>query len=301
MADRGSAMSSGDWLGYHLFPAPPFEPYLVHHLAPLLRHVLDAGTVRRAFFIRYGEGRDAHVRLRLLPRDRARDDRLRSQLERSVMAHLESAEAPEWPSPRRSRVEEHPYSRSVHYFGHNRSSVYAELLNEATSWLALDLLGALGPDDRTERWLVAACLSERLLESSARGPDELRASLEASAEFAATACRRFGSVPAPLDIAAAERRASAVARARPAVGRAFRGHPSAARAARLLRRMGRRGDGCVTVATHGLHLLWNKLGFSLAEELGAFEVLCRLRRAARAGAQEPDQHNGHEGPKESVS
>lgn len=290
MPDRTGEGRHRRWLGYHLFPEPPVEPYLVHHLAPLLRRALDDGTLRRAFFIRYGAGADAHLRLRVLPHVGRSSDQLRRVLQSTVAAHVARVgdqvgdqAGTERQPPRRAVVEEHPYRRAEHYFGETRSSVYAELLNEATSWLALDVLGALDHRRRWERWLVAAALTERLLQSATGGGAAYRTALGASESFAATACRRFGVQPADRSAAVVTSRAAAVESARATVETAFRRHQPASNAARLIRRMGAMGNEHVTVATHGLHLLWNKFGFSLAEELAAYEALLRLEAPVHPG------------------
>lgn len=259
---------SGDprWLGYHLHAPEPWEPLLLECLAPALDAERRQGRLRRFFFLRYGEG-GPHLRLRLLPRGGTDGDEVRRRLETRVGSWLGAGE---W------RLEAHPYDREELYFGAARESVYAELLNEATSELALRLLGAPGGESRGRRWLALAALLDVLLGGSTAGEDRRAAALAASRRFAREAAAAVGrpvaessAAPPPPGAAAA------LAQARTGLGPALAAEPRVQRTARLLARARRCGPRGGLVAVHALHLLCNKLGLSLHEEHDLFTALAR--------------------------
>lgn len=271
-----SSAGSAGWSSYHLFLSRDVDAFLIGHLLPFLETEATAERLRRFFFIRYGEGRSLHLRLRFRPRRAAAATGLGERLECCVRAA-----APQDPG---LRLEEHPYRRSEHYFGESFASVQAELLNEATSWLALRLLRALGPEDRGRRWLTLASTLDLVARRAARGEGELLEAFTESCGFARLAARRLEQPLVGPPERAGKRWAAAVAAARPRVATALAGEPTLPRIAALLRRArrepgppdGRRPEGGRFVATHALHLLANKLGFSLGEEHEAFATLKHL-------------------------
>jgi thiopeptide-type bacteriocin biosynthesis protein len=76
-----------EWVSLHLFYAANANPVLVECVAPLVAELRAQGLIRKWFFIRYWlEG--PHVRLRLLPADRARTAEVARIAEEAVAAFL---------------------------------------------------------------------------------------------------------------------------------------------------------------------------------------------------------------------
>jgi thiopeptide-type bacteriocin biosynthesis protein len=230
------------------------------------------GTVRRFFFLRYAEG-GLHLRIRVLPGRGVGVDRVRTLLEQRLHSWLPSGE---W------RLEEHPYDRAALYFGETMESVHSELLNEATSALALQLLTSPGAGSRTRRWLALATLLEILVRDSTRDEVGRRAAISASRAFARETAEALGHPVAGRPWSASVEAALGDARNRLAT----LAHDGAVRrTARLLRRCRRCGPSGAFAATHALHLLCNKLGFTVHEEHDLFGALSRL--AADADGRAP--------------
>lgn len=258
-ADRGARR----WLGFHLFAPEPFEPLLVGCLAPLMEAERREGRVRRFFFLRYGEG-GMHLRLRVLPDRRMAGGGVDELLRARIGAWLPAGT---W------RLEAHRYDREALYFGETLDSVYSELLNGATSSLAFRLLAAGGA--RAGRWLALAALLKALLRESTDSDSSCRAALSVSLDFARDAAAVLGR---PVADGLAPSSAAASAALRRALERmaGLGGDPAVRRTARLLLRCRRSAPRGAFVATHGLHLLCNKLGFTLHEEHDLFTALARL-------------------------
>jgi thiopeptide-type bacteriocin biosynthesis protein len=245
------------WLSFHLFLQEGLDDFLVSVLPPFLAMESERGSFRRFFFIRYSEG-GHHLRLRFLVRHRA-------ELEERLAGCVATASGAGF------RLETVPYDRTQHYFGETLASVYAELLNEATSRLALRLLAVYVDQPPLRRWLVLAATL-----------DLLAGDLEESRSFARRAAESLlgpEAIPALEESEQAARRWSAPlgavrTRLRPALG----ADRDIRLLAALLRRARRVPDGPF-VGVHGLHLLCNKLGFSLIEEYAAFAALIQDRRA----------------------
>lgn len=244
------------WLSFHLFLQENPDDFLVSALPPFLAAESERGSFRRFFFIRYSEG-GLHLRLRFLVRHR-------EDLEERLAECVATATAAGY------RLEAVPYDRTQHYFGETLASVYSELLNEATSRLALRLLASDGERTPLRRWLVLTAALGVLADD-----------LEDSRSFARRAADSlFGSEAVPaLDEGERAARRWAVtleavrARLLPALG----ADPDVRRLTALLRRV-RRLPGGASVGVHALHLLCNKLGFSLIEEYAAFAALIQNGR-----------------------
>jgi len=263
------------WQSLHLFMNPPFEPFLIDQLRPFLQAEIDSGKLRRFFFIRYSEGGN-HLRLRFLPRAPA--DESLGEWHRGLATRAERHLRHLGALGEDYRLETARYDRNEHYFGDTLDSVYAELLNEATSWLALDLLGSLGPERRTARWLVLVATLDLLLRRATLDAAERLAELGSSREFARRAAQSVG-FPLKDPEAAGQRWADTVASACPRITAEADLEPRVERIVPPLRRVRQRGPRGRFVATHALHLLCNKLGFTLAEEHEAFATLERLAKA----------------------
>jgi thiopeptide-type bacteriocin biosynthesis protein len=257
----GSAGSR--WTGWHLhLPVPP-EGFLLECLAPLVAR----GEIGRCFFLRYDEG-GPHLRLRVLP-PRGREGEVRDRVEAAVQTWAESAGVEGW------RLEPHPYDRAELYFGESAASVLSELLNEATSRLALQLLAAPGGRERTRLWLGLAALLDALVRCAWPGKGGYAAALDASLRFAREASLAVGRGIPDAGARTSPALDAALQRARAALGPALAEDRRVARTARLLRRAAGTGRDGGLAATHALHLLCNKLGFTLHEEHDLFTALAR--------------------------
>lgn len=274
------------WKSYHVFLHGSIDLFLVKYLPVLLNECLQARLFRRFFFIRYSEGGD-HVRLRFMPTVDSAERELRIALERSVTRCARELNGGQFDLPREPfRIEQHLYCRETLYFGETLQSVYAELLNEATSWLCIRLLRSLVAADRVRRWLALAATLDLILREAYRTDDALRSAILESRAFA----RRAASDLAAADGSLTEGqrrthieppigrrlplRAIWIAAAR--VAGALGSEPSVHRIVSGLRRLGRCTPEVRFVGVHSLHLLCNKLGFSLADEYWAFSALYEL-------------------------
>ena len=254
------------WLSFHLFLQDGFDDFLISALPPFLAAESERGSFCRFFFIRYSEG-GAHLRLRFLaPQEQGLEDRLA----RCVAAAAETG----------FRLEPAPYDRTLHYFGETRASVYAELLNETTSHLALRLLTACAGQPRLRRWLVLAATLELVIENLATGEADQRAWLVESGGFARRAAEEIGGPKTGPALEEGERTADRWSAPLEAVRARllplFGSDRDIRRLTVLLRRV-RRLPGGSSVGVHGLHLLHNKLGFSFLEEHAAYAALIQIQ------------------------
>lgn len=254
------------WSSYHLHLDDGLgavaDDFLVKLLWPEVCREQESGRLRRFFFLRYSEG-GPHLRLRF----QTRDGGVSSSFENWLAACAERVEG---------RLETHTYDRSRHYFGERPESVYAELLNTATSRLALALMEQFEAAQRGVRWIALTCSLGLLLEASCASSEELTSEIDASRAFALDAGSRLGIGPNEAGEAAGQRWAATVQAAWPRVAAGLPAEllrPTAS----LLRRARRRGEEGRSVASHALHLLCNKSGFSLQEEHEAFATLATLR------------------------
>ena len=274
---RNGCRECGRWTSVHLFVSSPDE-YLVGHLGPWLQAEHDARRLRHFFFIRYGAGSGLHLRLRFVPCSKEAIPTLHRGLEHSIVAY-KSAASRSGAHGADGRLEEWPYCRREHYFGDNRVSVHAELLNESTSWLALDILRQRELRLRSQRWVALAAVTDLLLRKAAGTADARARVTRAAADI----WRRAGHGH-HVDVVDErfERLADVVLRARPRTIVGCAADPLVLRAGRLLGRMLRMPDPAPEAGVHGLHLLWNKTGFSLAEERSAFGALSALEAHGRS-------------------
>ncbi len=265
--------SQHKWLSFHFHYSGDFTPLLLDHIAPALVLSGRKSGLDRLFFIRMDEG-GRHLRLRVRSCNAASSERVRSSV-MSVASAFESTLLAE----ERLRCEEDTYDRNAMYFGPSCLSVYAELLNEATSLLALRVLG--DPRRSGRRNVVTLSLLGGLYKGLAKNAPDLERLLAEAVSFAQTALQRYG-FQAPevlnLDSSSAERVLAGVT----AVLQRRCTDRGLARVLRLLQRV-RRLDGGQRVAVHAIHLLLNKLGHSLGQEyafLRVLELLPGLRQEA---------------------
>jgi thiopeptide-type bacteriocin biosynthesis protein len=256
------------WLGYHVFIPHLADKFMVDFILPELLRLKQQGLLKRFFYIRYSEG-GPHVRLRFLPTPSwpvaAVEQKVRSLV--TAFTRSERQLAP------LCRVEVQPYDRATHYFGENLRSVYAELLNEQSSYLALRLMRSDGSNLRRMAVLLAVLL-DLLVRKGCTTEIEAQTWLVRQCAFA----REQVTLRAPGSLEASATRASAwvdmVTRWRPSVQEALCDDPLVERMAALLRRVRREQVDGFEVAAHALHLLCNKLGYGLVQEYWLFETLC---------------------------
>lgn len=258
---------SGRWISYHIFLPAHVESFLAGHLPAWLQSELRAGRIKRFFFIRYSEG-GPHLRLRVKTGESPAD--IRTSLEACVRAYVRDVG-----TGHTCRLEEHRYDRTELYFGETCASVYSELLNEATSRLALRLLRTPGMEYRAQRWLVTVSTVHVLLHRVARNTTELLALMAESREFARHAVRASGLIVPDATRGASGLLDAPVLKAVHRMTTVLESDPSSERIVQLFRRTRRQTRAERFAATHGLHLLCNKLGFSLRDEYALFESLGR--------------------------
>ena len=150
-----TAATAKPWLSMHLhFRGQMFgaaaDQVLLQDVAPWLDSWRDEGLVGRFFFIRYELG-GPHIRLRILPRESARNDELERRL-------LEMASA----SPRIETARVQPYEPELARYGGPAGLGPSEAHFQASSLSALQLLKKIGPDDRPAR-LGKAMLAQLVL------------------------------------------------------------------------------------------------------------------------------------------
>jgi thiopeptide-type bacteriocin biosynthesis protein len=271
-------MTVRGWLSYHITVPAPLEPFMVECLWPVLdRDTQPDGPVRRFFFIRYSDP-DLQLRLRLRLRDGVPSATMRMRLESCVREYLARAGRPDLAY----RVEERPYSRVALYFGEALPSVYAELLNEATSRLALRLLRGPGGDRWSRRWLALAAILFLLQRRAAADTNDLCGMLSASRDFAEHTARTHGFGDAGRSAPISGDADASLLDAIDAIHVQLDDDGELMRIGRLLRRARRVLPNGRFVAIHALHLLCNKMGLSPHEEYRLMTALDRLAPAALA-------------------
>jgi thiopeptide-type bacteriocin biosynthesis protein len=252
------------WLSFHVHLAGSLDQFLVRFLAPRLEHEFVAGSFSRFFFIRYLEG-GLHLRLRFLPKP-GREGQIATWVTECVEDFRQAS-----PDHLGSfRVEQHVYDRDTLYFGNTPHSVYAELLNEQTSWLALRLLCTLQGQRSGLMLVLGASLDHFLLSAT---PDRMTylEALDASRQFAANTALDFGITANPPN---REQQASFRALFPQVIDRSARflkDDRNTGTIVNLMRRL--RRQRAAFVGVHAMHLFCNKLGFSLEEEFRIFSLL----------------------------
>ena len=264
------------WLSYHITVPAPLEPFMVECLWPVLdRDTRPDGPVRRFFFIRYSDP-DLELRLRLRLRQGVPAAAMRARLESCVREYVSRAGLADLAY----RVEERPYSRVELYFGDALPSVYAELLNEATSRLTLRLLRGPGSDRWSRRWLALAAILFLLQRRAAADAHDLSGMLTASRDFAEQLARTYGLPDATREPPLNSTADASLLDAIEAMHAQLEEDHELMRIGRLLRRARRVLPNGRFVAMHALHLLCNKMGLSPHEEYRLMTALDRLAPTA---------------------
>lgn len=243
------------WHGYHI---PVLDPppggaaaLLVGALVPAVRSLSEAGLATRFFYLFYTTD-VLELRLRIRGPRRAAGAIGRGL--GPVAVAVGAAAAPYA-----------AYDREAHYFGETWESVYAELLHERTTTLALALLAQPWPD-RSAFGLAAAAAIGTLWAGTAHAADGLRRGLAFARSHANGPAVPGG--PARAALAGGP----GVDRLRASLGR----RRDVREASALMGRLHRRGGRGPFVAVHGLHLFCNKLGLGFPEEAAAYEAAMAL-------------------------
>ncbi len=239
------------WLAYHIYL--PFE--LREEFTPALGRVLLAMQERllihRFFHINYGEG-GYHVRVRLQVQTVIQRDIVQASFPQAIVELCKTT----------SRLLEaditclqNTYERDIHYFGETLESVYSELLNEQTSLLAIAIMHA-SPGQNRHKEAMLVLLSIWTLAATV----EISAS-ELIQQGLAFVQRNTLQVGGPQKAA---RRSDG--RGHDPRRYVLRGYGNilkhlGAIAQRALQVSGRRH-----VVTHAVHLLMNKLNYTLHDE-----------------------------------
>jgi thiopeptide-type bacteriocin biosynthesis protein len=251
------------WGSLHAVPHGNAHEFFATTFAPAYGAMQQRPECQRQFFIRYSEG-GLHFRWRVLPAPGyAPTDVVR--LARQLLRRHRRVPGFDLRSAR--------YSRAHHYFGDTWATVYAELLNERSSVLAVQLFGAMGRGHRARRVaIVGAALAEAVSAIDDAAATRLLASgLHVSAR---TQSALHASGPRRVSPATVGTLRTLRERLRPAV------RPVAELVARL-----ERGGRHSHVAPHALHLIANKSGLGPDAEAMAFTAA--LASYGRQGGEAP--------------
>jgi thiopeptide-type bacteriocin biosynthesis protein len=242
------------------------DRFLARHLAPALNQEYFAEQIARFFFIRYFED-GLHLRLRLKPRPRC-DAGMIEEWIRGLGRDFSGS----WAGAGKCRIERRDYSREEHYFGETVYSVYAELLNEQTSRLALRLLRGCY-EQRAELILLLAVTVRFLLKGIAQDHKEFIQAAELSRSFAQDVLAKSGMSPEVVTAAEPSKLHALVRQASARAVPILQGDQVATAIVHLGCRLQRKGRFGRFVLTHAFHLLCNKLGCSMQEEYRLFSCL----------------------------
>ncbi|MEM1271708.1 MAG: lantibiotic dehydratase C-terminal domain-containing protein [Bacteroidota bacterium] len=277
------ALTRSFWTSWYVqVPVDP-DPYLARSLWPTVIELLDEGSVRRFFFIRYFEN-GLQLRLRFRIQEEATDARIAEALSASLRDWDASVpvrqHASPGPDPSASYLWPVRYVRDEHYFGENAETLYSELLNEQSSYLTMRLL-SVSLERRQARYVGLLATLITLLQRVAPTKAELGRRIEESVQFADYWLRKHlpaGSLDDPdwqasleADPAEAVRLLTSL-RSAPSIVK-LQQDQAVQHMASLLRRMTQELSEPDFYVTHSLHLLCNKLGFNLNDELFAFRTL----------------------------
>jgi hypothetical protein len=259
------------WLSYYASLDHNLEVFLSEYLAPLVLDERRAGHLKRFFFIRYTE-ETLQLRMRFLPTCFEWAEQIKGRLARAI-EDFNGRFAAE----RAALLKQIPYDRSL-YFGETMCSVYSELLNEHTSRFAFRLLH-LYSGQRTKLFVLLTFVFHRILSEIMASGDTLAALAEKSFEFASKAIVDLELPPFVLDAARANSISGSLLSISGNARHALQGDPDIRMVVRLLQRVQKLPDGAF-VRIHSLHLLANKLGFSLADECLIFTLLKEMMSGA---------------------
>lgn len=253
------------WLGYHIYLPWTGNEFLADFLPRLISDLKAENQIKRFFFIRYAEG-GYHLRLRLQAAKFSDISLIENRLE-SIVRDFRNASTISASQVWLTAVD---YSREEHYFGETPESVYAELINEQTSYLSMRMLAGIKISNYNLVLKFAASVYWLVALSSFDDAD-LNRSLAESRDFAeknrsGKNDQNFSSEDFLRSLPIAIERMSDTA-AESATMR---------RAARLLGRLKLCKTNGRFAATHAIHLYCNKLGFSMTQESIIYNLLAEI-------------------------
>jgi thiopeptide-type bacteriocin biosynthesis protein len=267
---RQVSTTGREWLSFHVFLGDSWQLFLVFYFLPALKTEFADCHIKRFFFIQYSEG-GRHLRLRFLPAKPASPKLIITWLEELVTRFRQEKNL----LFEQCFLQKQRYDRSELYFGETIASVYAELLNEQTSVLALQFF--VDPGSRSVLLIKLACALYLILENVAEDQHELRRLAVESHRFAGDALNRLGFLVPPAPDPTLEAQLSAALRqSLPRAAPAMKQHPAVRSIIKLLRRLKRSPQLFEAVGLHALHLFCNKVGISLVDEQYFFSSLVRL-------------------------
>lgn len=252
------------WLSYYASLEHEMGPFLVEYLAPLVTDEKNAGHLKRFFFIRYTED-TLQLRMRFLPTSP------------DGAAHIDNRLAAafhdfttRFAAERAVSLKQVPYDRSL-YFGETMRSVYSELLNECTSLFAFRLL-RLYANQRAKLFVMLTLVLHSILSELLAPNSTIAALAEESFSFALAAIVDLKLPPVAVDSAKVNDISDRLLSFKTNVRRGLEDDLDICAIVRLLQRAQRLDEGTF-VRIHSLHLLANKLGFTLADECLIFTLL----------------------------
>lgn len=252
------------WLSYYTSIDHNVGVFLSAYLAPLVQEETSARRLKRFFFIRYTE-ETLQLRMRFLPNR----PEWATQIDSRILGVIEEFNS-RFAVQRRALVKQVPYDRSL-YFGETMRSVYSELLNEHTSHLALRLL-QLYSQQRAKLFVVLTSVLHHVLSRILTPGKTLSTLAGESLEFARKAIADLEFLPIAVDSARASALSGSLLSISGTAHRTLQGDHHICTLVRLLQRVQKLHGGDF-VRIHSLHLIANKLGFSLADECTIFTLL----------------------------
>lgn len=255
------------WLSFYIYLPWTGNEFLANFLPQLISALKAENQIKRFFFIRYTEG-GYHLRLRL---QTTADSEYRI-IEKRIKNTLENFRKRGEISSSEIRLARADYSRQEHYFGETLETVYAELINEQTSYLSMQMLAGAGEPNHF--LLKNAASIYWIFALSSFDEKDFSQTLTESRDFAEsnTAEKRkeysFDSLLRNVAITV-ERTSDAMVKL-----------PHLARTASLLKRLKLCERGRFA-ATHAVHLYCNKLGFSMSQEAEIYTLLSEIPRLVR--------------------
>jgi thiopeptide-type bacteriocin biosynthesis protein len=254
------------WLSFYIYLPWTGNEFLANFLPQPISALKAENQIKRFFFIRYTEG-GYHLRLRL----QTTADSEYQRIEKQIKNTLENFRKHGKISSSEIRLARADYSRQEHYFGETRESVYAELINEQTSYLSMQMIAGAG--EQNAFLLKNAASIYWIFALSSFDEKDFNQSLAESRAFAEsnTAENRkdYSSASLVRNVSIAiERTSQAIVKL-----------PYLVRAASLLKRLKLYKSGRFA-ATHGIHLYCNKLGFSMSQESEIYTLLSEIPRVS---------------------
>ena len=253
-----------EWISYHIYLPWTGNEFLADFLPPLISHLKAEKQIKRFFFIRYTEG-NYHIRLRLQLTGKSQRSTIKNFLNLTLKdfgksSHIAASEI---------RFEANNYSREKHYFGHTKESVYAELINEQTSCLSMQMLAGVKNND-SSLLLKFTALIYWLFAFTSFNESDLKRSLEESRDF--TEKNKSGESVTNFKTEILLRNLPiAINRMSDAAAKS----QNVQQTVRLLKRLKLYSPHGRFVATHAIHLFSNKLGFSLSQESEIYNLLSK--------------------------